>query len=105
MNFRTKLTSVATLTLFAAATLPAAAFPLLGKKKPADQQEIRKLTPAQSALVDKAIAREKVVIDTLKKRTPLVETYIQNMRPDPVMGAGQRHPLPGSCRLRSRHHG
>jgi hypothetical protein len=87
MNFRTKLTSVATLTLFAAATLPAAAFPLLGKKKPADQQEIRKLTPAQSALVDKAIAREKVVIDTLKKRTPLVETYIQNMRPDPVMGA------------------
>jgi hypothetical protein len=63
MNFRTKLTSVATLTLFAAAALPAAAFPLLGKKKPADQQE------------------------TLKKRTPLVETYIQNMRPDPIMGA------------------
>jgi hypothetical protein len=87
MNFRTKLTSVATLALFTAAALPAAAFPLFGKKKPADQQEIRKLTPAQSALVDKAIAREKVVIDTLKKRTPLVETYIQNMRPDPVMGA------------------
>jgi hypothetical protein len=87
MIFRTKLTSLATLTLFAAASLPAAAFPLMGKKKPTDQQEVRKLTPAQSALVDKAIAREKVVIENLKKRTPLVETYIQNMRPDPVMGA------------------
>jgi hypothetical protein len=85
---RTKLISLATLTLFAAASIPAAAFPLLGKKKKnTDQQEIRKLTPAQSALVDKAVEREKVVIEDLKKRTPLVETYIQNMRPDPVMGA------------------
>jgi hypothetical protein len=87
MIYRTKLTSLATLTLVAAACLPASAFPLIGKKKSTGQQEVRKLTPAQSALVDKAITREKVVIDNLKKRTPLVETYIQNMRPDPVMGA------------------
>ena len=43
------------------------------------------LTPGQSALVDQAIQREKIVIKMLKERTPLVETYIQNMRPDPVM--------------------
>lgn len=88
MNLRTKLTPVLTLALFAATALPASAFPLFpGKKKTNGQQEIRKLTPAQSALIDKAIAREKIVVETLKKRTPLVETYIQNMRPDPVMSA------------------
>jgi hypothetical protein len=84
MNLRTKLTSVVTLSLLAAAAIPASAFPL-GKKKSDNQQEIRKLTPAQNALIDKAIAREKVVVQTLKKRTPLVETYIQNMKPDPIM--------------------
>jgi hypothetical protein len=87
MNLRMKLTSVVTLTLLTATALPAAAFPLLGKKKPANQQELRKLTPAQSALIDKAIVREKVIVESLKKNTPLVETYIQNMRPDPVMSA------------------
>jgi len=40
------------------------------------------LTAEQSALVQKAIAREKVTIKAIQKRTPLVETYIQNMRPD-----------------------
>jgi cell division septation protein DedD len=40
------------------------------------------LTPEQSALVDKAIAQEKVLIEAIRKRTPLVETYIQDTRPD-----------------------
>jgi hypothetical protein len=40
------------------------------------------LTPEQSALIDKAIAREKVLIQAIRLRTPLVETYIQNTRPD-----------------------
>lgn len=40
------------------------------------------LTAEQSALVQKAVAREKVTIKAIQKRTPLVETYIQNMRPD-----------------------
>lgn len=40
------------------------------------------LTPAQSALVDKAIAREKVIIRNIQQHTPLVETYIQDMKPD-----------------------
>lgn len=78
------------LALFVATTLPAGAavgFPHFGKNK-RDQNVLpsRKLTPSQSALIDKAIGREKVVIATLKQRSPLVETYIQNMRPDPVMG-------------------
>jgi hypothetical protein len=40
------------------------------------------LTPEQVALVDKAIAQEKALIQSVRKRTPLVETYIQNTRPD-----------------------
>jgi hypothetical protein len=40
------------------------------------------LTADQAALVEKAIAREKIVIKNIQQRTPLVETYIQNMRPD-----------------------
>ncbi|MCU1320944.1 MAG: hypothetical protein JWM43_593 [Acidobacteriaceae bacterium] len=64
-----------------------AAIPLIGKKK--HQEDVlpsRKLTAAQNALIDKAILREKEVIKTVKDRAPLVETYIQNMRPDPILG-------------------
>jgi hypothetical protein len=79
------------LALSAAIALPAYAgvgLPHIGgKKKP--QEDIlpsRKLTPAQNALIDKAIAREKVVIATVKQRAPLAETYIQNMKPDADLG-------------------
>ena len=40
------------------------------------------LTPEQTALVQKAIGREKVLIKAIQQRTPLVETYIQDTRPD-----------------------
>src|SRR5258707_13067544 len=63
--------------------------PLLGKKKKKADQDIlptRKLTASQNALIDKAVAREKEVVKTVKERAPLVETYIQNMRPDPALG-------------------
>ena len=83
MNLRTKLTTAVTLSLLAAACIPASAFP---KKKAQPFQDGRKLTPAQSALVDKAITREALVVKTVREKTPIVETYIQNMRPDPVMG-------------------
>jgi hypothetical protein len=43
---------------------------------------VRQLTPEQAALVEKAIGREKVLIKNIQQRTPLVETYIQNTRPD-----------------------
>jgi len=70
-----------------ASALPAsAAVPLFGKKKPKeDLLQSKKPTPAQNALIDKAIIREKEVIKTVKDRQPLVETYIQNMRPDPIL--------------------
>ena len=84
MSLRTKLAVSIAVALPLAFSLPAAAFPI-GKKKQT-QQEVRKLTAAQSALVDKAVTREALVVKTLKERTPIVETYIQNMRPDPVMG-------------------
>lgn len=61
------------------------AAPLFGKKKP-EPVQAPKLTASQNQLVEKAIGREKEVIKTVKERAPLVETYIQNMRPDPVLG-------------------
>src|SRR5579871_5586905 len=89
MIFRKHSTAGLLLATFVATTLSAHAFglPLVGKKKKTeDVLPARKLTPAQSALIDKAIAREKVVVKTVKERAPLVETYIQNMKPDPVLG-------------------
>ncbi len=77
------------LALFVAATLPAQAGAALlhgKKKKDDDLSTSRKPSPAQNALIDKAIAREKVVVKTVKDRAPLVETYIQNMKPDPLLG-------------------
>ena len=51
-------------------------------KKEPKYEQAHQLTPEQSALVEKAIAREKVVIKNIQQRTPLVETYIQEMKPD-----------------------
>jgi hypothetical protein len=51
------------------------------KKQPKYEQS-HPLTPEQAALVDRAIAREKVLIKEIQQRTPLVETYIQDTKPD-----------------------
>jgi hypothetical protein len=40
------------------------------------------LTPQQQRLVQEGIGREKVVIRQIEKSTPVVQTYIQNMKPD-----------------------
>jgi len=55
-----------------------------GKKAPktAKFSQAHQLTPEQAALVEKAIGREKVLIKNIQQRTPLVETYIQNTKPD-----------------------
>jgi hypothetical protein len=86
MIFRNRTTAVMLLAFFALSTLPAVAggVPIFGKKKKKDQDILssRKLTAAQNALIDKAIVREKEVVKALKERSPLVETYLQNMRPD-----------------------
>jgi hypothetical protein len=83
MNLPTKLTATVAFAVLVASALPAAAYQ---RKKQTDSPYARKLTPEQNALVDKAIVREAVIIKTLRERSPIVETYIQNMRPDPVMG-------------------
>jgi hypothetical protein len=46
------------------------------------QQPIRPLAPEQQALIQKAIEQERILINNIRQRTPLVETYIQNTRPD-----------------------
>src|ERR1700742_4178162 len=75
------------LVLFVAGSLPSQAGILHGKKKKDDDlMTSRNPTAAQNALIDKAIVREKVVIKTIKERAPLVETYIQTMKPDPLLG-------------------
>jgi len=51
-------------------------------KKQPKYEQLHPLTPEQAALVNKAIAREKVLIKNIQQRTPLVETYIQNVKPD-----------------------
>ncbi len=45
------------------------------------------LTPDQGALVQKAIAAEKVTIQSIQKHSPLVQTYIQNMKGDATLYA------------------
>ncbi len=51
-------------------------------KKQPKYEAVHPLTPEQHALVTKAIGREKVLIKNIQQRTPLVETYIQDTRPD-----------------------
>jgi hypothetical protein len=54
-----------------------------GKKAPKPKySQLHQLTPDQAALMEKAIGREKVLIKNIQQRTPLVETYIQNTKPD-----------------------
>jgi hypothetical protein len=56
------------------------------KKKPR-YAAIVPLTPQESALVQRAIEREHFTIKMIQKSTPVVQTYIQNMRPDPKLYA------------------
>ncbi len=51
-------------------------------KKQPKYETARQLTADQTALVQKAITQEKVLIKSIQQRTPLVETYIQDTRPD-----------------------
>jgi hypothetical protein len=43
------------------------------------------LTPEQAALVERAVAREKATVKLIQKSTPVVQTYIQNLGPDPKL--------------------
>jgi hypothetical protein len=58
------------------------AMPAFAKKH--QMLELVPLTPDQKALVTRAMAQEKNVVKQIAKHTPVVQTYIQNMRPDPI---------------------
>ena len=80
MKFRNISTALLLITL-SATSMFALGF---GKKapKPTKYSQVHQLTPEQAALVERAIGREKVLIKNIQQRTPLVETYIQNTKPD-----------------------
>lgn len=67
--------------IFPLLTISLAAAPLFAGSRP-EYRQGRPLTADQTALVRQAIAREKVTIKEIQQRTPLVETYIQDTRPD-----------------------
>ncbi len=86
MISRNKIAAGLSLAVLLSSALPGhAAGGIFGSKKKEDDALGKKLTPEQSALIDRAIIREKNVIKVVKERAPIVETYIQNMKPDPVM--------------------
>jgi hypothetical protein len=62
--------------------LIALSVPCAYAKKSPKFSQFHPLTPEQAALVERAIGQEKVLIKNIQQRTPLVETYIQNTRPD-----------------------
>ncbi len=51
-------------------------------RKHPQYEQMRQLTPDQAAMVEKALTREKVLLRSIQQRAPLVETYIQDTRPD-----------------------
>jgi hypothetical protein len=55
-------------------------------KKAPKYEQAHPLTPDQVALVQKTIGQEKILIKAIQQRTPLVETYIQDTRPDLKLG-------------------
>ncbi|MGH9780827.1 MAG: hypothetical protein ACRD33_03325, partial [Candidatus Acidiferrales bacterium] len=59
--------------------------------QPAQTPEHLVITPSQpntvAGVTDRIIARERQEVATLRHYTPIVETYIQDMRPDPQLGS------------------
>lgn len=75
--------AVASALLFIALAVPAFA-----KSKPAPQPT--QLTPEQqqaAAVADKVFYQEAKLVENMHKYTPMVETYIQNLKPDDDLGA------------------
>lgn len=54
-------------------------------KRHREQIRIIPLTPQQAALIQRAIVQEHQTVQLIRKSTPVVQTYIQNMRPDPLL--------------------
>lgn len=56
-------------------------------KRHHDKVRIIPLTPQQAELIQRAIQQEHQTVQLIRKSTPVVQTYIQNMRPDPLLYA------------------
>jgi hypothetical protein len=72
------------LVVLAASMISTAAFAQADAAQP--QATTQSSSTALDQVVDKVSAREAEYVKTLRKYTPLVETYLQEMKPDPVMG-------------------
>ena len=59
---------------------------LAKKKTPPPQTEVWNSDPKFDMVVDKITVQEGLFVKNLKDYTPMVETYIQNMRPDQDLG-------------------
>ena len=55
--------------------------------KKARSTPLTPLTAEQTALIDKAVARERLMVAELRKRIPIVQTYIQNVKSDPKLAS------------------
>jgi hypothetical protein len=83
-TWKMKLTAALVLFAFTATLARAESGIFKRNKTPEDQNAVpsHAMTAAQSALLDKAFAQEKVIAKSVSERSPLFETYIQNMRSD-----------------------
>src|SRR5579864_4283056 len=80
--------------VFSAVLLGMLAGTLPAQNQTADQTEPKAETPSAGApvttvnqAVDRIIAREHDEIATIRRYNPIIETYIQDMKPDKEMGA------------------
>jgi hypothetical protein len=58
-----------------------------GHKKKSASSSYPLLTPDQVTLLRRAAFRERFLTQVIQQHTPLIQTYIQHMRPDPDLGA------------------
>ena len=66
--------------------LPPSPMPQLQSAPPAQPQQGEAPASTMDQVVDRAIIREHALMDLLKNRTPLVETYLQNLKVDATLG-------------------
>jgi len=66
--------------------LPAAQAPQLQAAPPTQPQQGAAPATTMDQVVDRSIEREHALMEPLKNRMPLVETYLQNLKPDPQLG-------------------
>lgn len=50
------------------------------------QESVRPSLEAFNRLIDRTIAREKEEVEVLSQYSPIIETYIQQVRPDKALG-------------------